>query len=74
MTGKTGPQPDGRRVQSLTGPARQVYQAVLAAFALDRAASPPAASWSSSPPFSAPARTRLAGLPADRPRDEKCSS
>ena len=42
MTWRTGPQPDGRRAESLTGPARQVYQAVLAAFA--RAGQPPARS------------------------------
>jgi hypothetical protein len=42
MIRKTGPQPDGRRVQSLTGPARQVCQAVLAAFA--RTGQPPARS------------------------------
>jgi hypothetical protein len=42
MTWRTGPQPDGRRAGSLTGPARQVYQAVLAAFA--RTGQPPARS------------------------------
>jgi hypothetical protein len=42
MTWRTGPQPDGRRAESLTGPARQVYQAVLAAFA--RTGQPPARS------------------------------
>ncbi len=40
MTLKTGPQPDGRHVERLTGPARQVHQAVLAAFA--RTGQPPA--------------------------------
>ena len=39
MPRKTGPQPDGRRAESLTGPARQVHQAVLAAFA--RTGQPP---------------------------------
>ena len=33
MTQDTGRQPDGRRAENLTGPARQVHQAVLAAFA-----------------------------------------
>ena len=42
MTWRAGPQPDGRRAGSLTGPARQVYQAVLAAFA--RTGQPPARS------------------------------
>lgn len=42
MTQKTGPQPDGRRADTLTGPARQVHQAVLAAFA--RTGQPPARS------------------------------
>ena len=42
MTWRTGPQPDGRRAESLTGPGRQVYQAVLAAFA--RTGQPPARS------------------------------
>jgi hypothetical protein len=39
MPRKTGPQPDGCRAESLTGPARQVHQAVLAAFA--RTGQPP---------------------------------
>ena len=39
MTQNTGRHPDGRRVESLTGPARQVHQAVLAAFA--RTGQPP---------------------------------
>jgi hypothetical protein len=39
MPWKTSPQPDGRRAESLTGPARQVHQAVLAAFA--RTGQPP---------------------------------
>ena len=42
MTWRTGPQPDGRRAESLTVPARQAYQAVLAAFA--RTGQPPARS------------------------------
>ena len=42
MTWRTGPQPDGRRAESLTSPARQVYQAVLAVFA--RTGQPPARS------------------------------
>jgi hypothetical protein len=33
MTRKTGPQPGGCHAEGLTGPARQVHQAVLAAFA-----------------------------------------
>ncbi len=40
MTQKTSPEPDGCRANSLTGPARQVHQAVLAAFA--RTGQPPA--------------------------------
>lgn len=36
----TGPQPDGRHAERLTGPARQVHQAVLTAFA--RTGQPPA--------------------------------
>ena len=42
MTRKAGPPPGGRRTESLTGPARQVHQAVLAAFA--RTGQPPARS------------------------------
>jgi hypothetical protein len=42
MTQNTGPQPDSRRAESLTGQARQVHQAVLAAFA--RTGQPPARS------------------------------
>jgi alkylmercury lyase-like protein len=42
MTWKTGPQPDGRRAERLTGPARQVRQAILAAFVRTR--QPPARS------------------------------
>ena len=42
MTWRTGPQPDGRHAENLTGPARQVHQAVLAAFA--RTGQPPARS------------------------------
>ncbi len=42
MTQNTGPQPGGRRAESLTDPARQVHQAVLAAFA--RTGQPPARS------------------------------
>ena len=40
MTWIAGPQPGGRRAERLTGPARQVHQAVLAAFA--RTGRPPA--------------------------------
>jgi hypothetical protein len=42
MTQNTGPQPDGCRAESLTGPARQVRQEVLAAFG--RTGQPPARS------------------------------
>jgi hypothetical protein len=42
MTKKTGPQPGSCRADSLSGPARQVHQAVLAAFA--RTGQPPARS------------------------------
>lgn len=40
MTRKTSPQPRDCRAEGLTGPARQVHQAVLAAFA--RTGQPPA--------------------------------
>jgi alkylmercury lyase-like protein len=42
MSQNTGPQPDGCRTEGLTGPARQVHQAVLAAFTRTR--QPPARS------------------------------
>jgi hypothetical protein len=42
MTWRTGPRPDGHHAESLTVPARQVYQAVLAAFT--RTGQPPARS------------------------------
>ena len=42
MTQNTGPQPGGCRAEGLTGPARQVHQAALAAFA--RTGQPPARS------------------------------
>ena len=42
MTQETGPQPGGCRAEGLTGPARQVHQAVLTTFA--RTGQPPARS------------------------------
>jgi len=42
MTSKTGPEPGRRRADGLSGPARQVHQAMLAAFA--RTGQPPARS------------------------------
>jgi hypothetical protein len=42
MTRKAGPEPGRRRADGLSGPARQVHQAVLAAFA--RTGQPPARS------------------------------